>query len=321
MKKLTGLLLIVLAVSGCTRSDQFRKDKEFYEETPDGYYSNGNGSGMSATERLEKLKQPRKRVMVLGFWNDTPVGDEALGNYASDNLKRVLLTQRRVLLPNEGRVDAVTKDFVDGENIQVSQLIREGRRMGVTAIMIGRIAKVVFRHDKEEVGLLREAQSAAAVDIELKVFDVAAGREVATLRRSGSAAAVTKVIFEAEALSSKEARVDLAKQAIIDAVERLAPESAMALEKMDWQGRVAKILGNRVYINAGKQSGLLAGDILKVMSQGEEIIDPITKAFLGRSEGFLKGTLEVTEFIGDDSAMTLIHTGGNFQEGDVVRLY
>ena len=122
-------------------------------------------------------------------------------------------------------------------------------------------------------------------------------------------------------MTNKAAREELAKEALYQAAQKLIPDAVLALEKMEWQGRIAKVAGNKVYINAGKASGILAGDILKVLSTGEDIIDPVTKSFLGHSEGFLKGTLEVSDFIGTDSAMATVHTGGNFQEGDVVRLY
>ena len=160
-----------------------------------------------------------------------------------------------------------------------------------------------------------------AVDIEMKVFDAITGREVHSAKRSGASFNTSHIVFDEDALASKAARSEIAKDAVSDAIKKLVPQAFLSMEKMDWQGRIAKLIGNKVYINAGRASGLLAGDILKVMSPGEEIVDPVTKSYLGRSEGMLKGTLEVTEFIGQDSAMTLIHTGGNFQEGDVVRLY
>ena len=314
-------MLIPFLLSACARSDAYRKDQEFYEENGGGYYSQSPENKGSATDRLEKIKQPKKKVLVLGFWNDTPVGDDSLGVFGADELKRALFLTKRVLFPEEKTVSAVTKDFVDGDRVQVSQLVREGRRLGVSSILVGRISKIVFRQDREEVGILREAQSAVAVDIELKAFDVASGREVHSAKRSGAAESTTRIAFDDDAMATKEARNEIAKDAIHDAVLKLVPDALTSLDKMDWQGRIAKILGNKVYINAGRASGILAGDILKVLSPGEEIVDPVTKAYLGRSEGMLKGTLEVTEFIGEDSSMTLIHTGGNFQEGDVVRLY
>jgi hypothetical protein len=84
---------------------------------------------------------------------------------------------------------------------------------------------------------------------------------------------------------------------------------------------VAKIIGNRIYINAGKTSGIQVGDVLKVLTEGEEIFDPENGAFLGQSLGEVKGTLEIIDYFGEDGATAIIHSGGSVQEGDYVRLY
>lgn len=321
-RALFALVLMLFGLNACIRAHDRRRDRDVYEETPSGYYEGKEERTSSpGTTGPERLKGPKKRVLVLGFWNDTPVGDESLGMFASEELKRELEIGRHVLFPEEKMIAAVTKDFVDGDRVQTTQLVREGRRFGVSAVVLGRISKITFRQDREEVGLFRQAESLVGVDVEMKVFDVVSGREVASYKRSGSASASTRIAFDEDTLANKEARSELAKEALYEAVKKLIPDTVVSLEKMDWQGRIAKIIGSKVYINAGKASGILAGDILKVLSPGEEIIDPVTRAFLGRSEGFLKGTLEVSEFIGTDSAMAQIHTGGNFQEGDVVRLY
>lgn len=307
---------------GCVRSDAYKKDRDFYEETPSGYYSETEAGKADETgKRLEKLKGPKKKVLIFSFWNDTPVGDEDLGSFTADELKRELFLTKRILFPDDKHISSATKDFVQGDRVQTAQLVREGKRFGVSSVVVGRISKIKFRQNREEVGILREAESAVVVDIEMKVFDVASGREVSSYKRTGAASSTARVAFNDDALSQQEARAELSKEAIREAVLKLVPDALVALEKMDWQGRIAKIMGTKVYLNAGRASGLLSGDILKVLSPGEEIVDPISKVFLGRSEGLLKGTLEVSEFIGTDSAMATIHTGGNFQEGDVVRLY
>ncbi len=319
-----GVVLTLFMTAACALPAASQKpdnNKDQPDDPNDSYYTQPQAKNDNSTNRLERLKQPKKKVLVLSFWNDTPVGDASLGDFAGEELKRELYLSRRVVYPSDQSATSVTKDFVDGDRVQIAQLVKEGRRQGVNSVVIGRISKIIFRQEREEVGILRESQSAVAVDIEMKIFDVNSGREVYGVKRSGMAEITSRVVFDQDATSSKEARNEVAKQAIHDAVMKLVPDAVTAMDKMDWQGRVAKIIGNKVYVNAGKSSGLLSGDILKVMSAGEDIIDPVTKAFLGRSEGSLKGTLEVTEFIGDDSAMTYIHTGGNFQEGDVVRLY
>ncbi len=90
---------------------------------------------------------------------------------------------------------------------------------------------------------------------------------------------------------------------------------------MTWEGRIARVNGNKVYVNSGGASGLVLGDILRVLSPGDDVYDPNSGAYLGRSKGQLKGTLEVVDFLGPDGSVTDIHTGGGFQEGDLVQLY
>ena len=137
-------IVLFSTLLGCTRSDSYKKDEEFYEETPSGYYnSKGDGGlGGTPTERIERIKQPKKKVLILGFWNDTPVGDDSVGTFAAEELKRELFLSKKVIFPEEKSATAVTKDFVDGDHVQTAQLIREGKRVGVNTIIIGRISKL-----------------------------------------------------------------------------------------------------------------------------------------------------------------------------------
>jgi hypothetical protein len=188
-------------------------------------------------------------------------------------------------------------------------------------LAIGRIAKIVFRQKGDDIGLLRQQQSVSAVDVEMKLFDVASGREVTAIGKSGEASSTNSVAFESDNLQTREFRAELTRLAVRNAVQQLVPEVVKAVEKMAWEGRVAKVAGTKIYANAGRASGLVHGDILKVLTPGDEVFDPATGAFLGRSQGQLKGTLEVVDFLGTDGAVCEVHTGGNFQEGDTVQLY
>lgn len=309
----------VFAISGCNRSSSYKQDQDYNKPEAASYYA--KGTGKSPTQRIEAMGQPKKRVLVLNFWNDTPVRQSDLGPFAADELRRELHSTQRMLLPTDIKTDLGTEDFIQAEKVKVAQLIREGRRLGVAVIVIGRVTKAVFRQRGDEVGLLRQKQSLAGVDVEIKVFDMAAGREILASSRSGEASANAMVAFEGQSLESREYRSELTRLAIRNAVAPLVPEVIRAIEKMTWAGRIAKVVGTKVYINAGRNSGLLSGDILKVLTPGDDIYDPATGAYLGRSPGQLKGTLELMDFIGPDGAVSEIHSGGNFQEGDVVQLY
>jgi hypothetical protein len=313
------LVTLGLAQLSCQRSPAYKRDQDFYKDAPPSYYNKG-ANGAPST-RVAAMGQPKKRIVVLNFWNDTPVKNTEIGPFAADELRRGLHLSQRLIVPTDVKTEFGTEDFVQGDRVKVAQLIREGRRMGVAALVIGRVTRVVFRQRGDDVGLFRQKQSLAAVEVEAKLFDVAAGREIMATGKSGEASSSAMVALESANIESPEYRAELTKLAVRNTIAPLVADVIRAVEKMTWEGHVAKIVGNKVYVNAGKASGLVNGDILKVMTQGEEVYDPASGAYLGRASGQLKGTLEVVDFIGTDGAVAEVHTGGNFQEGDSVLLY
>ncbi|MEK6704928.1 MAG: hypothetical protein AABZ06_04000 [Bdellovibrionota bacterium] len=337
------LILLLVFLTSCQRLP-LRRDQDAGRDVADrSYYS--EGKGRSAEHRLETFGQPKKRVAVLEFWNSTPVQLGEAGLFGSKELKHSLTATKRIVVlpedapdPNDssskgltsgseeviyGKFDTVlkTSDIVHGDKINVVQLVREGRRLGVAAIVIGRISKVVFRQNGDEVGLLRQKQSAAYAEVEIKVFDVSSGRELMALSRLGEAQRNAILAIESDKVESPEYRGELIQHAIRDAIRPLIPEVIKSVEKLSWQGRVAKIAGQKLFVNAGRVSGIIMGDILKVLTPGEDIYDQATSTFIGRSKGQMKGTLEIIDFVGSDGAVAKVHTGGNFQEGDVLQLY
>lgn len=116
-------------------------------------------------------------------------------------------------------------------------------------------------------------------------------------------------------------RRNLLRYSVKVAVRRFVPQLAKLGAKLDWTGRVARIIGSKIYVNAGRRSGLNVGDILKVMTEGEEIFDPETGALLGVSKGEVKGTLEIVDYFGPDGSVSILHSGGSVTEGDFVQLY
>lgn len=325
--KILGVSVLTagLILSSCSRSEGFKRESETYtDENPSYYYGPGDNPQQQAgtlTDRAKTLGQPKQRLVVFDFWNLTPFQEGGLGKYAANELKREIFLSKKVLLPSEVTTTLTTSDFVDADKIKVDQLVREGRRLGVQVLVIGRVTNVTFRQKGDEVGLFRSKESIAVADIELKVFDTQSGREISAIARSGQASSNTANISADQDQESKAYRAELIKFALRDAVQSAVKDVSKSLDKMMWVGRVAKIIGTQVFLNSGRESGLIRGDILRVLTQGEDIHDPETGAFLGRTDGQLKGTLEVVDFIGKDAAVGVIHSGGSVTEGDVVRLY
>ncbi len=109
-------------------------------------------------------------------------------------------------------------------------------------------------------------------------------------------------------------------RAIDVGLEEIAPAVLDSLGFFDWSARVIRIEPDRVYIDAGQQSGLRAGDILDVYGPGEEIVNPITQISIGWAPGTLKGRIRVTGFFGIDGAYATPLEGDAFRPQDLVKV-
>ena len=88
-------------------------------------------------------------------------------------------------------------------------------------------------------------------------------------------------------LSSEKAKI----RAVDLSIEIIADDLLKAILSLDWHARIASIEKEKIYISAGRLSGLEKGGIIEVYSPGEEVIDPRTKMPLGKTKGNYKGEL------------------------------
>jgi hypothetical protein len=169
--------------------------------------------------------------------------------------------------------------------------------------------------------VIRETKSYTEAKVEIRIFDVNSNKEIFTDTIRGFADDSNFRFFTQDRESRLTYRQELLRYAVRVAVRKAVPKVIKIASKLDWVGRVAKIIGNKIYINAGRKSGLQISDILKVITEGQEIYDPETGALIGVSKGEIKGTLEIIDYFGPDGAIAILHSGGSVLEGDFVQLY
>jgi hypothetical protein len=89
-----------------------------------------------------------------------------------------------------------------------------------------------------------------------------------------------------------------------------------------WNGRVAQIDGEDLYINAGQKSGLNIGDKLKVFRSGKDIVDPVTKMKLGTTENLIGEAIVQQNDLGDQADLSIARptSGTGFKPGDIVKM-
>ncbi len=281
------------------------------------------GRGRDAAPKQVKDFNPiRKKVALLAFFNEAPFGGEDLAIQATEEFRREISRTRDFLVdPSAAQLFGSSKEVYSGGGIKLAQLTRKAKMAGVNLVVFGRIMDARVRQAADEIGFVRKTKAVAETKIEIKVFDVIASKELVSEVVDGTTHDNNYRFYVTEDEDNLAYRQDLLRYSTRVAVRKFIPRIAKMGGKLDWTGRVAKIIGTRIYINAGRESGIGIGDILKVITEGQEIYDPETGAMIGISKGDVKGTLEVSDYFGPDGAIAIMHSGGSVTEGDFVQLY
>ncbi len=161
------------------------------------------------------------------------------------------------------------------------------------------------------------------VQVHLEFVDARSGQALVSRRSVGQVqeSGVDILMFEDEGEESQAFSASKLKRSLYKAFLDSIPTMQKANAKLDWMGRVARIEGERIFINAGKKTGLGRGDTLKVLEEGNDVFDPVSGKLIGKAPGRVKGTIRVLNFFGEDGSVAIVESGGSFSEGDRIELY
>lgn len=273
-------------------------------------------------KRAQEFNPIRKKIALLAFFNEAPFGGEDLAIQATEEFRREISRTRDFLVdPVAAQLFGSSKEIYSGGGVKLAQLTRKAKMAGVNLVVFGRITDARVRQASDEIGFVRKTKAIAETKVEIKVFDVISSKELISDVFDGTINDDNYRFYVGEDEENLAYRQDLLRYSTRVAVRKMIPRLAQLGDKLDWTGRVAKIIGTKIYINAGRESGVNIGDILKVVTEGQEVFDPENGAMIGISKGDVKGTLEVTDFFGPDGTIAVLHSGGAVTEGDFVQLY
>lgn len=264
----------------------------------------------------------KKKIALLPFFNESPFESEDLEVNATEELRNELSrTGEFIVDPSSHKLFGTSKEIYVGGGMKLVQLTRQAKISGINFVIFGRVIDARVREKSDEIGIVRQTKSYTESKVEVRVFDVNAGKEIYTETLPGFADDSSYRYFNSDREDFLTYRRNLLRYAVRVAVRKSVPKVLELASKLDWVGRVAKIIGNKIYLNAGRESGINIGDILKIITEGTEIYDPETGALIGMSKGDMKGTIEVVDYFGNDGAIAILHSGGQVLEGDFVQLY
>ena len=253
----------------------------------------------------------RRRVLVL------PVLDTQL-----NRSEQLAGTGRFVIMRNQDFPEEFSKYLTEEYEYNLEEVSKVASKMGVSAVIEGKILNIGARRSGDRRGLIRSVQVEADAVVRIRMASAKNGRIILEDVRRASVTTETRQIADGQVTDRRlENDPRVIEQSVSKAFSMTLGELVRAVEKISWEGRVALVNGDRIYVNAGRLSGIQVGDVLKITEPGQEVFDPDTGLFIGRAPGRTKGTIEVVSYFGKDGAIAVVHSGSGFKENDRVELY
>jgi len=245
----------------------------------------------------------KRRVIVLPTEDRTNYKSEQLGELATRRLITRLESSGAIICIDPATTN-IQGSFTDPTNIKILNEV-----FGVQAVLKSALSDVYTTTTRIE-GKNENEASFAMSKLSIDVYDTDTGLMLKQLFGRNP----VSLSREKGELSPEKAKI----KAIDLAIEIVADDLLRSVLSLDWHARIASIDEGKVYINAGRLSGLEKGKVLEVYTAGEKIIDSKTKAPLGTTKGKFKGELEVVELFGVDASWTKSKKGDAFSPTDIV---
>jgi hypothetical protein len=206
-----------------------------------------------------------------------------------------------------------------------------GKLLGAQALITGDITEFTYKQSSagSKLSILKAVDSklgakldrlTAQVAIDLRIVDATSGAVISSVRGEGSSTATgvsadyTKTGRELGIGGSKQTPLGAASR---EAIEKGVGELVKKLRNVPWQGRVADVRGEKIYINAGSDIGIKTGMRFDVFEQGDAIVDPESGATLGSPDKQF-GQLTITE-VSPKFSVGKMASGSAPKRNDVVR--
>lgn len=265
----------------------------------------------------------KKRVVVLPFLDRHPdIRDEAVRSQSREAFVMDLERVKGLIVYDVSQLKVDPSKYVKSGQYDLQKIAQDASKSGVSSLIEGQIIDVRLKNASEKIGLIRDMKVTYEVIVRMRVVNVRTEQELFNTVKTVTLEEKSPRIVERVSTDQYFARnPDLVKVLIKDAFLDFTPQIQEALGQVQWEGRIAALRDDKIYLNVGRISGVQIGDLLKVVEDGSEIYDPEIGYHIGKIRGRTKGTIEIVSYFGQDGAVAVMHSGAQFKEGDRVETY
>ena len=262
---------------------------------------------------IKSLASLKRKICLVNFEDGTVRQGEKYGELAALRVFQELeKTQKAVIVDKEVVWEALARGGIEIEGLTEPYAMKKAHQLlGIQAFITSSFSdlQVISSPPVGDQGI---KSSMASARIELRLIDASTGNLLRTfVEKNPSFTSVTTG-------SHSDHRSIL--KAIDYSIARVVDGMLRYLDFLEWSSTVARVEDGKVYIHAGRLTGLRVGATLDVYERGEEIINPITKFSLGWTTGEHKGKVMVTHLFGVDASIAKPINGAGFTANDIVKI-
>ncbi len=261
----------------------------------------------------------KKKILLLKFLNRSPYTNPELIEQAYSDIRSVARRTPDVVLIEETALEGNPSVTFDGLTYDLKTIYDRSRALGISGVILGAIEDLQVEKEGEESGLFRTSQYQVTAQVRFQLMDTSSEREVAGQLSTGKVSESHTFLFGRREVDTTE--LTKGTEAVSKALEQPLANFSSSIRRLGWVGRVAKIELHRYYINAGEETGLTKGQLLKVFADSMPVNDPKTGLLIGLAPGRFKGMLRVIDFMGKDGAVATLHSGADIREQDRVETF
>jgi hypothetical protein len=249
------------------------------------------------------------KVAVVEFQDNGKQGSkQGLGALVTQQLAQQLEETGVVIVAD---MEQVKKSVGGGEFNSLSApstLWKLRTLLGVQGLVVGKIQDVLVGTGKQA----KTAEALAIAKIDVQLLDTDTGSVIRSIKGENPIYS-SHAVGEQSQDKALSTAVNVALQGVSEGIIR-------GLAGLEWSTSVATVEGDKIYLNAGKSTGLKVGDELEIYNPGRQVKNPTTGVSLGRLPGTLQGKVKINQLFGFDAAEAKVVSGGNITSGDMVRL-
>jgi len=246
-----------------------------------------------------KLIGPKKKLAITSFTNETRFGKRRLGQNASNILATELdKTNRFVLLERDKIEDLMSQIALSQSGLTLGNL-QNTKFLDADFIITGAVTKYSVSTQGNKNVFTQSKTQIATVAVDVRIIDAKTGKIILSESGEGEATKEYSQVLGMGASGGYDESLEA--NAFRASIIKLMENIIKILESREWSCNVVKILGNKLYLDAGGKSNLKIGTRLKIYKLGDTITD-LSGMIIGNEENFI-GEIIVNNHFGENGSV------------------